>query len=60
MSSYDAFVLSWHDATYYEGWVSDTDDILQLHSQKTVTCYGSQRPTKASGCTAEEKQCQIG
>ena len=37
----------------------DTDKVLQLHSQETVTCYGSQRPTKASGCTAEENWCQV-
>jgi len=47
--------------TYYEGWLDDklTEKVLQLHSQETVTCYGSQRPTKASGCTAEEKHCQV-
>ena len=41
------------------GLVHDTDKVLQLQSQETLTCYGSQRPTKASGCTAEENQCQV-
>ena len=33
-------------------------NFLQLHSQETVTCYGTRRSAKASGCTAEEKQCE--
>ena len=33
--------------TYYEGWVDDIDELLQLHSQETVTCYGTQRSAKA-------------
>ena len=41
------------------GLVHDTDKVLQLQSQETVTCYGSQRPTKASGCSAEENWCQV-
>ena len=44
--------------TYYEGWVDDIDELLQLHSQETVTCYGTRRSAKASGCTAEGKQCE--
>ena len=50
----------WH-IDYYEGRVGDTDEVLQLSGQETVTCYGSQRQTytKASGCTAEEKECQV-
>ena len=44
--------------TYYEGWVGDLDEVLQLHSQESVTCYGTQRSAKASGSTAEVKQCE--
>lgn len=56
--------LSWTtdlslSGTHYEGWVGDTDKVLQLHSQESVPSYGLQKPTKASGCTAEERQCQI-
>ena len=43
--------------TYYEGWVSDIDEVLRVHSQETVTCFGTRRSSKASGCTAEEKKC---
>ena len=38
--------------TYYKGWVGDIDELLQLHSQETVTCYGTRRSAKASGCIA--------
>ena len=44
--------------TYYEGWVGDIDEVLQLHSQETVTCYGTWKSAKASGSTAEVKQCE--
>jgi len=25
--------------TYYEGWVGDTDEVIQLHSQETVRTF---------------------
>ena len=35
---------------YWEGWVTDIDSVLGNHSKATVTCYGTRRSSKASGC----------
>ena len=43
---------------YYEGWVTDADSVLTLHSRATVTCYGTRRSSKmtASTAAAENKE----
>ncbi len=33
-----------------EGWVSDIDKLLQIHTQETLTCYGIRRSCKTSVC----------
>ena len=35
------------NGTYYEGWVSDVDELLSSHAKATVTCYGTRRSSKS-------------
>ena len=39
------------NGTYYEGWVSNLDELLSSHARATVTCYGTRRSSKSSGNT---------
>ncbi len=44
---------------YYEGWVSDIDKVLQIHSQETLTCYGTRRSCKTSVCENKENKVKM-
>lgn len=37
---------------YYNGWVEDVESLLSIHGRDTVTCYGTRRSSKASGCSS--------